>query len=248
MSEPGFFEIVHNTRAIKRLKSDPVPLELIRKVLDAGTKAPSGVDSQPWRFVVVRDSATKKRIQERYLHFTNQRFRTLVDSLEPDNAPYTRMLRTVLYLAEHLHEAPVLLFACAERDWPATVPQHERVGTAPAPYGSIYPCVQNILLACRALGLGASLTTIHQMFEGELHDWLAVPEDYAIVALIPIGYPKGKFGPVTRTAAEALTHFDRWGNGDADGQPVSLFPQDSRESGASSLADVVERDAQGGRR
>ena len=191
MSEPDFFEILDTTRAMKRLKPDPVPLELLRKVLDAGTKAPSGVNTQPWEFLVIRDPGTKKWIQERYLHSTNQRFRALVDSLEPDNAPHTRMLRTVLYLAEHLHEAPVLLFACAERDWPATVPQHKRVGTAPPPYGSIYPCVQNILLACRALGLGASLTTIHQMFEDELHDWLAVPADYAIVALIPIIHGAG---------------------------------------------------------
>lgn len=211
MSEPGFFEVIHTTRAIKRLKPDPVPLELIRKVLDAGTKAPSGVNTQPWQFVVVRDLEIKERIQERYVHLANGRFRAMVDALRDDNSPHTRMLRTVLYLAEHLHEVPVLLFVCGERDWPAVVPEERRVGAAPPPYGSIYPCVQNILLACRALGLGASLTTIHQMFEEELHEWLGVPDDYAIVALLPIGYPKGKFGPVRRTSAEALTHFDRWG-------------------------------------
>ena len=74
MSVPGFFEILDNTRAIKRLKPDPVPLELIRKVLDAGTKAPSGVNTQPWEFLVVRDPDTKKWVQERYLHFATERF------------------------------------------------------------------------------------------------------------------------------------------------------------------------------
>ena len=71
---------------------------------------------------------------------------------------------------------------------------------------------KNILLACRALGLGASLTTIHHMFEDELHERFGIPDDLGIVALIPIGYPKGKFGPVSRRPAEELTHFDRWGN------------------------------------
>ncbi len=88
MAEPGIFEIINSTRGIKRLKSDPVPLELIQKALDAGTKAPSGVNTQPWQFVVVRDSETKKRVQERYLHFAGERFRTLVDaSRDTDRGP-----------------------------------------------------------------------------------------------------------------------------------------------------------------
>ena len=212
MRDPGLFEIINTTRAIKRLKPDPVPLDLIRKVLDAGTKAPSGVNTQPWEFLVVTDEEAKQFVQKRYLRYANERFRALVDSLAGDSSPHTRMLRTVLHLAEHLHETPVLLFVCGHRDWPATVPRERRVGTAPPPYGSIYPCVQNILLACRAVGLGASLTTIHQMFENELRERFGVPEDVAVVALIPIGFPRGEFGPIRRTPAEALTHFDRWGH------------------------------------
>ncbi len=211
MSDPGFFEILDSTRAIKRLKPDPVPLELIRKVLDTGTKAPSGVNTQPWEFLVVRDPDAKKWVRERYLHFAKERFGALAESLEGIDTPHARMLRTVMHLAEHLHEAPVLLFVCGHRDWPAAVPVENRVGKAPPPCGSIYPCVQNILLTCRAVGLGASLTTLHHMFEDELAQRLAVPEDVSIVALLPIGYPKGNFGPVTRVPAEQLTHFDRWG-------------------------------------
>ena len=213
MSEvPTFFEIVNTTRAMKRLKSDPIPLELIRKVLDAGTKAPSGVNTQPWEFLVIRDAETKKWIQERYLHFTEERFGSRVASLEGTNTPHARMLRTVMHLAEHLHEVPVLLFVCGHRDWPAVIPTNKRVGKAPAPYGSIYPCAQNILLACRAVGLGASLTTMHHMFEDELARRLAVPDSIGILALLPIGFPEGRFGPVSRTPAEELTHFDRWGD------------------------------------
>ncbi len=211
MSDPGFFEILESTRAIKRLKPDPVPLELIRKVLDAGTRAPSGVNTQPWEFLVVRDPGTRKWVQERYLHFAKERFGAEVDSLEGVNTPHARMLRTVMHLAEHLHEAPVLLFVCGHRDWPAAVPREKRVGKAPPPYGSIYPCAQNILLACRAVGLGASLTTIHHMFEEELAMQLGVPDGVSLVALLPIGFPQGRFGSVTRKPAQDLTHFDRWG-------------------------------------
>ncbi len=221
MSEPGFFEILDNTRAIKRLKPDPVPLELIRKVLDAGTKAPSGVNTQPWEFLVVRDPDTKKWVQERYLHFTEERFGAVVESLEAVETPHARMLRTVMHLAEHLHEAPVLLFVCGHRDWPAALPVEKRIGQAPPPYGSIYPCVQNILLACRAVGLGASLTTIHHMFEQELAEQLGVPDEVSLVALLPIGFPQGLFGPVTRKPAEELTHFDRWGQRDTPRPPIT---------------------------
>ena len=83
----------------------------------------------------------------------------------------------------------------------------------PPPYGSIYPGVQNILLACRAVGLGASLTTIHHMFEDEFARKLDVPLGVSLVALLPIGFPQGRFGPVTRRPARERTHFDRWGHG-----------------------------------
>ena len=125
-----------------------------------------------------------------------------------------------MYLAEHLHEAPVLLFVCGLRDWPAAVPLDQRVGHAPPPYGSIYPCAQNILLACRAVGLGASLTTIHHMFERELAEYLGVPGEVSLVALLPIGFPQGRFGPVRRKPARHLTHFDQWGNSDPESRPA----------------------------
>jgi len=209
-SQSSLFEILSTTRSIKRLKPDPVPMELIRKVLDAGVRAPSGLNSQPWEFLVIRDPDAKKFIQERYLHFSNKRFAGLVSSLDSDHSPHARMLRTVVYLAEHLHEVPVLLLVCGHCDWPATVPVEKRVGKAPPPYGSIYPCVQNILLACRALGLGASLTTMHQMFEDDLHERFGIPAGVGIVAMIPIGYPKGKFGRVKRIPATQKTHYDCW--------------------------------------
>ena len=95
----------------------------------------------------------------------------------------------------------------------AVVPPAARVGLAPPSYGSIYPAVQNILLAARGLGLGASLTTMHQMFEPEMQAFFGIPEEWGVVAVLPIGYPQGKFGPVTRAPAPSKTHFNRWGQG-----------------------------------
>ena len=106
---------------------------------------------------------------------------------------------------------PVLLLVCGKRDWPFAVPTEQRVGHAPPSYGSVYPCVQNILLACRALGLGATLTTMHQMFEAELHEHFEIPQSHGVVAMIPIGYPLGRFGPVTRKPIAEVAFSRRWG-------------------------------------
>ena len=112
---------------------------------------------------------------------------------------------------DHLHQTPYLLLVCGERDWPFKVAQENRVGLAPPNYGAVYPCVQNILLACRALGLGAALTTMHQVFEEELHKYFNIPDDFGVVVTIPIGYPAGQFGPVTRKPASEKTYLDQWG-------------------------------------
>ena len=122
-----------------------------------------------------------------------------------------RQVRALRYQMDHMHEFPLLLLVCGLRDWPFRVAQEDRVGKAPPNYGAIYPCVQNILLACRAVGLGASLTTIHHMFEAELAEHLGVPDEVSLVALLPIGFPRGRFGPVTRRPAREITHLEQWG-------------------------------------
>ncbi len=110
-----------------------------------------------------------------------------------------------------MHEAPLLLVVCGLRDWPFRVPPEQRIGLAPPNYGAIYPCVQNILLACRAVGLGAALTTMHQVFEDEMQARFGIPDEYGIVVTLPIGFPMGRFGPVRRKPAEEVTYFDAWG-------------------------------------
>ena len=209
-TNPPFFDLVGNVRAMRRLKSDPVPMETIWKVLNAGVQAPSGQNTQPWRFVLVSDPERKKWFAERYALAIETRFK-VTSGVEGRNENPGRQLKALYYQMDHMSEAPYLLLVCGKCDWPFKVRQEDRIGEGPPNYGAVYPCVQNILLACRALGLGAALTTMHQVFEEELHEYFAIPQDYGVVVTIPIGYPMGKFGPVRRTPAEEMTYRDKWG-------------------------------------
>lgn len=207
-----FFDLVGNVRAMRRIKPDPVPISMIRKVLDAGTKAASGMNTQPWAFVVVQDKEGKEFLADRYRWAMDDRFGDGLRVKEGDDSPMARTIHAVQYQIEHLAETPAIILICGVRDWPFAVPKEQRIGHGPPNYGAIYPCVQNMLLAARALGLGATLTTMHQMFEAELHERFAIPEEYGVVVMMPIGFPMGNFGPVSRKPAEQSTHLDKFGN------------------------------------
>lgn len=216
---PGFFDLVGNVRAMRRLKPDPVPLPLLRKVLAAGVQASSGQNTQPWKFVVVSAPERKAWFAQRYRAAIRSRFAGAEQAAEQDTS-MGRQLRALVYQMNHMQTFPVLLLICGERDWPFKVAAEDRVGLAPPNYGAVYPCTQNILLACRALGLGAALTTMHQVFEEELHAYFGIPEDFGVVVTMPIGYPVGKFGPVSRIPAEQKTYFDQWGAAEPAGWPA----------------------------
>ncbi len=206
---PGFFDLVGNVRAMRRLKPDPVPEALLRKVLDAGVKAASGQNKQPWSFLVIQDEAGREWFAKRYRAAVESRFGAV--RVPERDSSLTRELRALRYQVDHMHEVPLLLVVCGMRDWPFRVPAEKRIGLAPPNYGAIYPCVQNILLACRAVGLGAALTTMHQVFEDEMQAHFGIPDEYGIVVTLPIGFPMGRFGPVRRKPAEDVTYFDAWG-------------------------------------
>ena len=154
------FEIVRTTRSMRRLKPDPVPNELIRKILEAGVCAPSGGNMQRWRFLVIRDSKVKETVGALYKRAWDEQVAPRYRAGEP--APGTtqerfeRMLAAAEYLANHIHEAPVWIVSCLEGGTPTRTSG-----------SSIYPAVQNMLLAARALGLGATLTTLYLQFEKE---------------------------------------------------------------------------------
>ena len=209
---PRFFDLVGNVRAMRRLRPDPVPDELLFKVLNAGVQAPSGMNTQPWSFLVIRRPEEKQWFAEHYKAAVESRL-GVFQLKDEDDSPMARQMRALQYQMNHMQDFPLLLVVCGLRDWPFKVPKAERVGLAPPNYGAIYPCVQNILLACRALGLGAALTTMHQVFEAELMKRFEIPVEYGVVVTIPIGYPLGHFGPVARRPTEKVTYFDRWGQG-----------------------------------
>lgn len=198
------FEIVRTTRSMRRLKPDPVPDELIHKILEAGTCAPSGGNMQRWRFLVVKDPGIKATVGAYYQRVWNETVgpRYRASEPAPGTSPerFSRMLDAAQYLADHIHEAPVWIIPCMGGPTPTRTSG-----------SSVYPAVQNMLLVARALGLGATLTTLYLTFEKEVNAAFGLPDDVHTYALLPIGYPMGRFGPVRRVPLAQIVYQDRWG-------------------------------------
>jgi len=195
------FETINSQRAMRRLKPDPVPEELIWKLLDAAVKAPSGGNRQPWNFIVIRDDETKARIAEWYLDGWSKAYGP-VKQAAMANPVSARTYASADHLANHLAEVPVLIIATIKT-----------AGVAPVSTSgaSIYPAVQNLMLAARALGLGTTITTLHRTHEPEVKQLLGVPEGVDTMALIPLGYPVGRFGPTSRIPTEKVVYWEKWG-------------------------------------
>jgi len=216
--ELGLFEAMYTQRALRRLKPDPIPDDLLWRLLEAGTKAPSGSNTQVWRFLVVRDPARKRFIQERYKKAWDTYAAAFAAAAAERGAPLPpdelraqmRMVQSAAHLAEHMHEAPVLLVVCMVPR-PLPPPSVGRRRSPAALYASIFPAVQNLLLAARALGLGATLTTLHLLYEDEIKTELEIPDDTEAVALLPVGFPIGRYGPTRRRPVQEVTYWDRWG-------------------------------------
>jgi nitroreductase len=200
-----FFEVVSTQRAIRRLAPDPIPDDVIRRLLETAIRAPSGGNRQGWSFVVVKDAALRARIGALY----RECFDAILKlpyykdaAAAPPDSPAAKVVASSRYLAEHLGEAPVLIVACLDV---------EGVSPGITMGASIYPAVQNLLLAARALGIGSTLTTIHRFRDPELKALLEIPPAIETAALVPLGYPLGKFGRAPRKPVETVTYYDRWG-------------------------------------
>jgi nitroreductase len=198
------FEIIRTTRSMRRLKPDPVPNDLIRKILEAGVGAPSGGNMQRWRFLVIRDPKIKETVGALYKRAWDEqvapRYRAGAPAPGMSRERFLRLLDAAQYLAAQIHEAPVWIVPCLEGATPTR--------TAGS---SIYPAVQNMLLAARALGLGATLTTLYLQFEKEAEAAMGLPPNFHSYALLPIGYPMGRFGPVRRVPLADVVYENRWG-------------------------------------
>jgi len=207
MDGMDFFDVVGTQRAMRRLKPDPIPPAVIRRILDAAICAPSGGNRQGWAFIVVQDASLRGKIGALY----RESFMLLLEhapaykaaTTAPAGSPDRKMIDSALYLADHMAAAPVLLLACIGTDG-------ARPGLTSG--ASIYPAVQNILLAARALGIGSTLTTVHHRFRhDEVRSLLGVPNDVEVAALIPLGYPSGSFGRPPRRPVSEVAFSDRWG-------------------------------------
>lgn len=226
MAEIGVFEAIHTARALRRLKPDPVPEALITQVLNAAIRAPSAGNAQNWVFLVVRDAEQRRRLGAIFRKASDIAAAMYAARGRPEHLSeeqFARMLKGGGWLWDHIGEAPVLLLPCQRR--PVVPPRETLPPDIAARYedeiayaerirgASIYPAVQNIILACRALGLGTVITTNHIRCEDEVKAVLGIPEDIDTFALMPIGWPLDKFGPLRRRPLAEVVHSDRWDGG-----------------------------------
>lgn len=209
MSEDmGIFDAIYNCRAMRRLDTKEVPEELLVKLVDAANQAPSGSNMQNARWLVVRDAAVKQKLADMNREGVEAYLGPQIEN--PGSLPHQtqekrqRMLGAVVWQMEHLHEIPALIIACMDFG------RKVDAATAAQGGGSIWPGVQNLLLAARALGLGAAPTTLALTDPTKVRETLNLPDSMAAYCLIPVGYPLGKFGPVTRKPVAEIMRFDRW--------------------------------------
>lgn len=226
MEEPvGLLDGLATTRAIRRYTDEPVPAEVLRDILFAASRAPSGSNRQPFRFLVLTDGPgavrakaiigaaarelwAAKRAHDRYDEGSGAR----------DDSPKARMAATMQHYVDRFEDAPVLVLPCLVRYRPPSATEG----------ASIYPACQNLLLAARALGYGGVLTTWHRFVDAELHAALGIPEDVFIAATITLGRPAGAHGPVRRRPLGELVYADRWD----EPAPWAVDPPGTRHTAA----------------
>jgi nitroreductase len=216
MSDLSLYDAMSTLRAVRRLRPDPIPADVLHRVLEAATWAPSGGNAQSWRMLVVQERSLKASLgalyAERWAAYTAH-YRDLMAGQPADAVERSeRTLAAGNYLADHFAETPAVLIFCfnplamaitdSEQDRPSVVGG-----------GSIYPAVQNALLAARAEGLGCVLTTLLCQEEPKVRELLEIPDPWYTAAAIPLGYPVGGgHGPIRRRPPEKMAFSNRWGN------------------------------------
>lgn len=180
-------ELFRHQRAIRSFTAEDVPDALVKQVLTAAIHAPSGSNTQPWHFIVIRDPRVRNAISEVY---------------EEARADARAMRPAAGGPRQPLSAAPVLIVACVNT--PASGQAGFQTGA------SIYPSVQNLMLAARALGLGTVLTTLHRRRKAQIHAILGIPDGIESAAIIPLGWPDREYGPNRRRPLEQFVMYDRW--------------------------------------
>ncbi len=203
-------EAMRTQRAIRRLKTDPVDDALVLRLLDLAIRAPSGSNAQNWQFVVVRDPAVKGKLG-RLNRMAWNLYGGLGRRLARGDDKMLRIIDAVEWQADHFEEIPVIVVACLRgQRLPFPLPMPAMASTSY--YGSIYPAVQNLLLAARSVGLGAALITLPLWSHFLARRALGLPWNVSPCAVVPLGWPRGRYGPTTRRPIGELVHLDRFGN------------------------------------
>ncbi|HZR80476.1 MAG TPA: nitroreductase family protein [Candidatus Binatia bacterium] len=197
-------------RAIRRLKPDPVDDALVLRLIELAQKAPTGGNAQNWEFIVVKDRAVKAKLGR-----LNRMAWTIYGGIGRrmfrSDEKMMRILEAVQWQADHFEEIPVLVVACL-RGGRAPFPIPLPAIAVSSTYGSIYPAVQNLLLAARAAGLGAALITLPLWSHFLARRALGLPWNVSPCAVVPLGWPRGRYGPTTRRPVGEVVHVDRYGN------------------------------------
>ena len=194
------FEAMSSCRAIRYLKPDPVPENLVEQVITAATWAPSPGNSQGRDFVVVTDKAKRETIGNAIENAMGSR----VAAIQRPDKTHRLLLDGTQHLLATLKTCPVLIFVCGKAIYPYEAPRESFV------WSSIYPAAQNLIVAARALGLGTVFTTFQGVAESVIRETLDIPDDVLIGCMIPMGWPDRNFGPVNREPYERVVHHDRW--------------------------------------
>ncbi len=202
----SLIEGLATTRAIRRYHPDPIPEADLATIMFSATRAPTGSNRQGFRFLVLRDgpvaTEAKSLLGTSFREGWNTKRSTDQygdGSGQIDNSPKARMARTMQHFVDHFEQTPVVVLACVRV-------RHGGLSDG----GSIFPAVQNLLLAARALGYGGVLTGWHSQVEPELRVLCSIPDDFAIAGTIPLGKPMGHHGPVRRRPLNELVFEERW--------------------------------------
>jgi nitroreductase len=199
------FEAMETCRSIRRLKSTAVPPELLDKLVYYATRAPSAGNTQLWRFLIVTDPIDRRWFRDMLAEAVGPR---LGDAPPPeeDHSPAARNARMYRRFILEFDRIPAFIITAVENAFPSPTAPNEHFA-----WSSVYSATQNLLLAARALGLGAAMTTNHLENEPAVREHFGVPPNFELGATIPVGYPEGRYGPVTRKPTEDVIFRNHWG-------------------------------------
>ena len=214
------YEALYTTRAMRRVKTDPIPEDVQQRILDAAIRAPSGGNTQNWRFLLVDDPAVKTKLGPIYRECLALLWETIYKDRiaaaaerpdDPDSAQMMRVQRSAQHLADHFEDYPLLLLSFV---------QYDPTG------GSIYPSTWSAMLAARAEGVGTSLTTVFMFRIDEVLEILGVPKDegWLFSSCVCMGYPTGRWGVAARRPVHEVSFRNQWGAPIGFEVPEPLWP------------------------